>query len=295
MLFDYGSDSRVTSKSVKKNVYKQKDIYLMGEYIEQMETVCLAGHVAAQKYAPFFETANTFSIVRDPVKQVYSHYIHHCQLSSYEGTLEEFVKSSRFRDRQSKMLSGRELELYGFIGINERYEESLQIINSLCSLSIPLLKLNQTKKRSSMLYKLSKTNHSITDFPELTPQQEQFIKEYNTRDIALYEKSCKLLNERLRIINSGKPYTNCCVSSVKSGRVTGWAYRSGTDSPVNVDIYINDNLEGSVKCSELSINLTKHNAPRKGYIGFKYSIQKPIQEKDIVKYIISDTGQEILV
>ena len=126
--FDYGKESSETHLDILKFEYESKDRYLAAKSIKK-NAKFLSGHVIYPKYAPFFSTKSVVTFVRDPAQQVRSHYEHFSRLHGYKGSFEDFIKENRFANMQSKALNGVWTDAIGFIGITERYNESLALFN----------------------------------------------------------------------------------------------------------------------------------------------------------------------
>lgn len=282
MLYDYGENSIHTSKVISKYIYKNNDAYELYNLIQKKDKSCLSGHFQGYKYCSLFKTENTITIMRNPVHQVISHYNHHINILNSDLELDKFITHKHYRDIQHGYLSSREIELYGFIGIQERYLESIEMLNLQFGLELPVLQLNTSKPHA--------TSETI-----LTDELTDFIIKHNQKDEQLYNKAMKLFDEKLRILKANKEYTFCSIRNFDLKKIDGWAYKSYNDKPVTIDIFVNDFLEASIRCTEPRPGLQSFSIPRKAFVGFSYYFKKPLTEADKVICKVSDTGQQVFI
>ena len=132
------------------------------------------GHFTIKKYCHL--NRPIFTILRDPVERVISHYAsakHHAKKSL---SVEFFVKANS--NLQSKM-SGGNLEKFFFVGIIERLEESMNILGKLIGHKLNTTHLNQARWKKL----------------QFTKKQIEFVKKYNKKDLKLYDQALKLLDK----------------------------------------------------------------------------------------------------
>ena len=149
--FDYGNGSKETHPDILKFEYESKDRYLAAKSIKK-NAKFLSGHVIYPKYAPFFPAKSVVTFVRDPAQQVRSHYEHFSRLHGYKGSFEDFIKENRFANMQSKALNGIWTDAIGFIGITERYNESIALFNKYYGTGIKVLDINKNTAKASGIY-----------------------------------------------------------------------------------------------------------------------------------------------
>ncbi|HEX8231809.1 MAG TPA: hypothetical protein VF559_00485 [Caulobacteraceae bacterium] len=159
------------------------------QVIDELEAagVCvLHGHGAFSTYAPAVpEPGRYWTWLREPIDRVVSSYHYHRRRQEQpetagrgpakaEGvTLSEFARERANRNQQSRILAGAALESLGFVGVTERFDESLARLG-LPSAALPKAK-NVNRKR-----------------PEATPEERRLIAELNAEDMALYERALRL-------------------------------------------------------------------------------------------------------
>ena len=140
---DYGPNARETSKVVRKFIYTDEGTDGREKLVEAMRegpAKVLVGHFPLKKYARFFDPGNVIAFVRDPLIRTCSEYVHRVDNRTFEGTVQEFFRKPDFRNQQSFMLEG--LTSRAFIGLTERYAESLERLNAMHHWNLPVRKRN---------------------------------------------------------------------------------------------------------------------------------------------------------
>lgn len=123
--------------------------------------------------------------LRDPVERVISAYYYQLQRKAIGrdvkddigGTLEQYARSEDNQNGQSRVLTGLDLSKMGFVGITERFDESLAL------LGFEEHQPNKPRRRN-------KTK------PEVDPALKALIAELNAADIALYQQAVRLFEAR---------------------------------------------------------------------------------------------------
>lgn len=253
---DYGMYSGVTSKEVIQYVYNESDYYEYSLFSERY-FLSLAGHVNAGKYINLFTSQRTITFLREPIDRLVSEYNHFVNHNGYTKSFEEFYSNEHFVNRLTKMTSNIDIELFLFVGISERYEESLASINKLLSCNIPIKSENITVNK-----RIVKENIAKYDIDK--------ILHLNKRDIELYEKAKLVFSKKIRKINNNTPVTFAKITLLNNKCITGWAFDYLEDNPSSISVFINDIDCGLVVAKALNKNLCWLGPPRNGYIGFKF-------------------------
>lgn len=282
ILLDYSDTSAETSIEILDFIYKKDDFFLLKQYIDLQDKLFLAGHFHVGKYMSIFDTRNVITFVRNPISQVISHYIHYKEKLNYKKKLEDFIKEDRFRNIQSRMLSSKPLELFGFIGITEEYEKSIEIINHYLNSNIKTLKNNVNRNSKEL------NNH-------LDEKTLILIKEFNQEDIKLYEKAKKLFNLHYETYKNNKIFVYKYYDSLFYND-SGIAY-SRDDQAINVTI----NKNKILKANLYKKDMIDQGLPRDGYVGFgKYKKEafftpSQLQEMSKGKYKEADFLRDISI
>lgn len=127
------------------------------------EVKIVHGHFLSPKYSR--QSSASFAIwLRDPVERVLSHFYFsrrhagpNVDGGSLEHSLDEFIRSKRFQNVCSRFLFGFDLNRFRFVGIMERYSESLDLFARLFEVKAdwPTLHQNSNPDKDSDRYEVS--------------------------------------------------------------------------------------------------------------------------------------------
>jgi hypothetical protein len=153
------------------------------------------GHAQAEWFRDAIpDPARYWTWLRDPVERVISAYFYlqervTKQPSLPDGqptpdrvrgrSLKQFAKRLQHRNLQSRALGGFELEKMGFVGITEKFDESIAI------LGLPPLDTALTRNVNR-------------DRPVVDDELRRLIRRVNHEDVALYERALELHETRKR-------------------------------------------------------------------------------------------------
>ncbi|MBU3014065.1 sulfotransferase family 2 domain-containing protein [Poseidonibacter lekithochrous] len=255
-FFDYGEKVTDTSELIKNLVYKENDFYKLKQCFKEHNNVFLSGHISVGKYMHIFNTLDVITFVREPISQVVSHFTHFKTRHNYKKSIEEFIEEKRFQNIQSKYLAAKPLELFGFIGLTEEYDESIKIINHYFNTDIKLLKTNINKQSNT--FKESLDDKII-----------ERIKELNKEDIKLYKKAKELFENHKNCLEKGEPYTYKYIQSKTPELTRGIAFQRDNNKEVTIKI---ENNTSNIKAKSFRPGMVQHNLPRDGFVGFEYKI-----------------------
>ena len=147
VVCDYGPNARETSSVVRKFIYAYEGKDGPEKLLEVMRSgpgKVLIGHFPLKKYARFFDPGKVIAFVRDPLIRTCSEYVHRVGNQSFVGTVPEFFRKPDFRNRQSFMLEG--LSSRAFVGLTEKYADSLERLNTMHHWDLPVRKRNVGRK-----------------------------------------------------------------------------------------------------------------------------------------------------
>jgi len=256
-FYDYGPLVPATSNSILKYVYEEKDMYSLFLEFKKHERLFLCGHFPVAKYMQFFDTLNVLTFFRDPVEQVLSHYRHYVRLAGYKRDIVTFIKDKRFKNRQSKALIGKPIELFGFIGLTERYDKSIELINYYYGLNIESMSINMDLEKKFTANELDK---DIIDL----------IKKENSIDMKMYKDIKKIFDKRVECYEKNKIYTHIHIQDKKKSSIRGVAFQNEGTAPATIEL-IDGDREVSIKATSFRPGMLIHKLPRDGFIGFEYS------------------------
>jgi hypothetical protein len=280
LFYDYGPKAPETSACVHAHIYGNKDFF--GLQSEFARTSCrfFCGHVTLARYAALFSATHLVSFVREPSEQLYSHFMHHVRYGGFTHPFEFFLSPKGENRFQFQLLSGIPIEAVGFIGVTDRYEESLRVFNACYNTDFKVERLNQNPDKNKARY----------DVPSET--LAKFEKPL-TADRALYARANTLLNARLHALETKAPYVHGTISKVTPDSLSGFAFYHDQTRPVRVEILVNDTRVAIATAVNNRPGLRAFNVPRNGFVGFDYKPPRPFQIKDRITVCAADTGQKL--
>lgn len=277
VVCDYGDPSPDTSPLVKDTVYTTSDHWPLYQAIEKMSIKMLCGHVNASKYAAGMGLANLITFVRDPAQRLVSEYQHFVRYLNYTKSFEEFYSHRDMINRQSRILEGVPVPGAGFLGLTERYDASLKLINNSYGLNLKPLEKNTHRA-------------AISEPHDISEADREKISNLNKKDVDLYKRTCELFEQRYQLFEDGLPFAHVLLKEASAKRVVGWAYwEKNIDDPVEVQVRINGNIVAQGSASSFVPTLSALSPPRLGYVGFKIPIHA--KSGDMVDCVVSATGQ----
>lgn len=281
VFFDYAPESIETSSEIIDAVYSEEDLYKFYKQLTKLPSSFLSGHFPANKYMMLYDTTDIVSFVRDPLKQIVSHYNHHVKHLDYQKTLSDFVMDQRFQNLQSRLLSQRDIGMYGFLGITEQYDKSIEIFNTTYHTNLKSIHEN-------------KVDESSVKIDEIDEKLIGAIHRVNDKDVKFYKSVCQQFDIRKKLHEQNKPFTYGMIQKRNKTAVIGCAFQSSCDDAVDIDIYYHDKKMTTIAANLHKPGLANQGVPRRGFIGFHYHWKdNKIDAKDI-RCIVKETGQEIL-
>lgn len=278
IVYDYGKESPATTPLVVDTLYDEpKDFWAFREACQSKNAAMVGGHVNANRFISLFGAGSTLTFLRDPLQRMASEYAHFVRHYEYEGSFHDFYSRPIMHNRQSKILHGVDVEAIGFVGLTERYADSLKLLNARYGIEIPQREDNRGKKRLDAVH-------------EISAEDEAELKQLNKRDIRLYEQAVALFDQRYTMHQEGKPWAHSRLVEVKPGHIAGWAWWAGeSDDPVDVEVWANGKHLDTVSAVELRPGLCRLLPPRGGYVGFHLPVK--LKPGDQVQCRVASTGQ----
>lgn len=135
-------------------------------------TRCIHGHFPSDTFDGIFPDAVLVTWLRHPVERVVSNYYHFLRhpepenpcwraLSERGLSLEAFAELEPMRNEAASFLAGKPLAAFAFVGVTERYPESLQAFGAAFGLPVPSTPPheNGNPDRSAGGYRLSEKTY----------------------------------------------------------------------------------------------------------------------------------------
>lgn len=178
---------------VKQEVKINEQRYDQSEFPQS--TKVIHGHYSYPLLIENFKINQDIPIItwlRDPVQRVISNYLYLSEilenllqeeqkglniLQKMKRSLKEYALFEGAQNRQSKFLTGLNIEDLKFVGIVEHYDEDINRLAKILKWDkAPIFKNNKTKKETNFI-----SNNEI-----------EVIRQLNTEDLKLYEKAISL-------------------------------------------------------------------------------------------------------
>ena len=274
VLCDYGLKEGRSSSFVRFKLSNSS----VGELRKELcsfRVIC--GHIGLQKYLKLSGLPCCLTFVREPLQRSFSAYQHARRLQGYQGTLKEYV--AKQGDLQTKLLSGLPLEALAFVGISERYLESLQLLKA----QFPELELVEFRENVNEVKQ--------DEFYQFNSEEEQLLREHNQQDLQLYEKAKRLFEERLDANRHGVEYHRGGIQSSQPSLVSGWL--AGNSYPPEIKAVYEGQVVARAKAFEFRPGLACWGIEREGFVGFSLRSNEIDLQKCTVQ--LDDPTQRILL
>lgn len=276
--FDYGRNSPDTTDLVREHVYAVPDLYRLGAELRATGSRLLAGHFDLPRYGALFRTDQVLSFCRDPAQQLLSHFAHAVRLNGYRGDLAQFLASGDGGGRQSRAFGHFPLEVLGFIGVTERYEESLRVVREAYGVDIEPLVHNTNPDRDG------EARYVVPD------DVADAYAAASARDADVHAKANRLLDQRLLALDGGYRYVHGMIQGANQYAVRGFAF-DGSDEPVAVELEVNGTTVDRLASAGDRPGLRAMGVPRLGFIGFDFHLRRLLEDGDNVLVRVEGTGQ----
>jgi hypothetical protein len=283
--FDYGAGDAHTTPLVQQHCHDTPDFFRFHRRMLREGTRLLAGHVPLQRFAGIVPASRTVSFVRDPVQQVLSHHAHICRHRA-PVPLAEFMRGPQGAGMQSRMLSGAPLEALGMVGVTERFDDSLALINQACDFDFRPLSLNLNPEREGEGEGEGGLRHY--QIPEGLQADWARLAE---ADLALHARACALLEARMQARRSGQAFVHGAITSVSSRAVAGFAYVPEEARAVKLALEVDGKPAAEFSALLARRDLVWLGVPRLGFVGFEHRFQRALPAGSRVVIKVLDTGQ----
>ena len=276
ILRDYGEESDATSELIRSEVYGKRppaNCILSGH-----DAVMLAGHVPLNKYATEFPLRDTFTLLRDPVEQVISHYRHAVLHYGYKDSLMAFAENVGNRNVQTHYLSECDPALVGIIGLTESFRDSLTLVNQRWDWSLKHRKKNVGRRLGRQRVKPSQRERARIETLNA-------IDRDNYRRASLVFHNCWLNHHK----GTGRDPRGKITKASKTEGIKGWGFDMLSDQPIEIILTRNGEEITRMNCISPVPELDRLRVPRSGKIGFNYSLAS-ISPGDTVEISESASG-----
>lgn len=278
IVYDYGAHSPVTSPCIRTALYEPErpDRKKLAELWAGRDLALVAGHKSLKRFGPMVGLQRTLTFFREPLERCFSEYQHFQREHGFRGTFREFY--AKRTNRQSRSLDGLPIQALGFVGITERYRDSLRLLNALEGWKLTYRKTN----RAGWL---------APGVASVSAEDREHFSRLNARDLACYEAAVRLLDERLALQARGLPWVHGSCERDEAGRIHGWAWwaSAGNAEPVVLQLWLDGRCRETVSTGEHDIILARSGAPGAGHVGFCFQQVTGATENPVVQ--VRATGQ----
>jgi hypothetical protein len=151
-------------------------------------TRCIHGHFLSDAFDEFVPQPELVTWLRHPVERVVSNYYHFLrhpdpdnpccrELLEKRLTLEEFAELDLMRNEATRYMAGKPVAMFKFIGIMERFQESLAIFGETFGYPVPAVPPRENVNPGR-----------LTDKYPISRQTYDHILAQNLRDLVVYER-----------------------------------------------------------------------------------------------------------
>jgi hypothetical protein len=175
-----------------------------------VNTVCIHGHFFADAFSDLYPQARLITWIRHPVERVLSNYHFFrrhpevndgcCQaLHQRKLSVREFADLDWMRNETTRYLAGRPLSDFDFVGVTERFSDSLGVFESEFGLRPPAVRTTPGWPGSQgrrIPWENSNPERTSPVYP-LSPEDHAYILRRNLADYHLYEEAVQRLEGSL--------------------------------------------------------------------------------------------------
>lgn len=182
----YPAEEPVTSQLVRDTIHAGRPEDLPAA-MAKANALVFTGHFSYRQYAPLLDSFSSQWCVffRDPVQRLLSEHAHRQRHQGMQMAIEDFVSDPRYANLQSRFTRGLDLDDFAFIGISERYAESLALFADRFGVEVDNIEENVARADLS------------ADHP-CPSELRTLIETHNAQDLALYDRAQRLFDARAR-------------------------------------------------------------------------------------------------
>lgn len=277
IAYDYHAKAVETSDAVRRHIYTGvADVWALGTTCHEAGTFMIGGHFRANKYAPLCGINNSITFLRDPVQRLVSEWRHFVRHNGYKDSFQAFYNLPHMQNRMTKLMAGAPLEALGFVGLTERYNDCLTMLDQRLCVQIPR--------------RVDNVGDTGTGY-EVSDEDLPLVQALNQEDFRLFDQAARLLEQRLESFRRGEPWVHGRVTVARPRKIAGWAWYDSGDKPVEVTLKINGSVVAATEAAVFSAGLARWTPPRGGFVGFEFAGR--YNPGDMLECFVSKTGQAL--
>ncbi|MDN2664380.1 glycosyltransferase [Psychromonas sp. 14N.309.X.WAT.B.A12] len=280
VLGDYGENTKHTASLIKQVIYQEKSPLALKKQMKSIQNTWISGHVGSIKYSDLVSVRHIVTFVREPVEQVISHFNHAVTHHGFKGTIEQFLKRPSASNFQRNNLKPIPISLIGYVGLTDRYDESLALINGYYCIDLDIKSVNVNRKKT-----IKKEGISAS-------LKKQII-EQNKQDIECVKEVNFLHKQRIALTQENKQWVYSHFKVNPNNVLIGCAYYSHSEKPVEIEVMLNGEVIETIVADRFYDAFAKVNFPRERYIGIRRSLAKHCKKGDKVEVFAKETGQQL--
>lgn len=188
-LLLYGDGARSTSPALQERFHgtwstltHRERSSKLSDFLIENDVTFFSSHIQMDRLS-CFEPQRAFTIVREPVGRVISHYHQYLKMHP-KLTIEEFIALSKNQNVQSRTLNKTSLDQIAVIGLQDQFEETLARVNRHFQIELKYEKLNTAPLLTQIKNRF------------LSKELLQKIRALNEKDLDLYERACQRFKEQ---------------------------------------------------------------------------------------------------
>lgn len=240
----------------------------------------LAGHVSAEKYGARFSINRIVTFVRRPKFQIISHWQHRVRHHGYSGTLSQFVESGAgILERYLGMVP---VQLIGFVGVTEQYDESLSIFRQEYGINIDSRYENAKPTEPD-------GGHLTINIASLSSRARSRLR----RDVLTYRQARRVLKERMRMMEARELWIHGAIVSMSRNRLRGVAYSAvARREGIQIQVFVNGKTQGTCYVGDVEGQFTTELLGHKfDKETFTFVFTSELKRNDLVELRVFDTAQ----
>jgi hypothetical protein len=220
----------------------------------------------AARYWDYFNAESFITFLRHPVDRIYSEFAHFVNLRGWTAGFEEFIGGERGKQRcrrMSMLLSGVDLDRFGFIGFMEEFEESFAALGRYLGGELPWKKVNVG-------------NYRTIDAEVLENERYRaMLMELSREDIILYEQLRAKRSGTYIAPGPDASVANAYIGQVrrKGDRAAGWLCNKACEFVAAVEVVCEGEILATIPADRYRQRPKDKGHSRTGVCGFEVDLQ----------------------